>query len=60
MNDRAAEDNTLSLKMSGLPAVSHSGHGLVDSRRAGGKSGFERIREGSRRGSDDIDHGQAR
>jgi hypothetical protein len=60
MDNRAAEDNTLSLKKSGLPAVSHSGHGLVDSGRAGGKSGFKRIREESRRRSDDIDHGQAR
>jgi hypothetical protein len=49
MDNRAAEDNTLSLKKSGLPAVSHSGHGLVDSGRVGGKSGFKRIREGSGR-----------
>jgi hypothetical protein len=60
MDNRAAEDNTLSLKKSGLPAVSHPGHGLVNLGRAGGDSGFKRIREGSRRGSDDIDHGQAR
>jgi hypothetical protein len=49
MDNRAAEDNTLSLKKSGLPAVSHSGHGLVASGRARGDSGFKRIREGSRR-----------
>jgi hypothetical protein len=29
MDNRAAEDNTLSLKKSGLPAVSHSGRGLL-------------------------------
>lgn len=60
MYNRAAEDNTLSLKKSGLPAVSHPGHELVTSGRARGDSGFKRIREESRRGSDDIDQGQAR